>query len=379
MFTVKTMMRRRLHWSFGNRTILLVLLEILLFLDIVRWWSGLGRHSESEQEDDAVVTSYVGDDCSIRRTDSMKQKSGRYCNAQCIPWNQTLSLNEDPIPEPSVERFEGICQGLDAKNCVKPFKTIESDFQYYWTLKPKKTLMCTIPKTSSQLMTAIMCLLNDELGFFYSGKEMFGNYYGPACSKHRVKSVEHAVQIHGPEVNEWTKLTVVREPIDRFLSGFVFACVRGVDFATNCTRYCHGCGANLTCFVEKEYEEMMRLSSGEQTTVDFLSHHQYPQTWRCGMDKYLKDYTVLKYSSKPAIFMPRVLEFLHSKNVSEQAMDYIKNVAMKERTHHATSNTNARKFFEHRLKSSPYLMEKVVRMFYHDFKTFGYPLPPGFE
>ncbi|CAD5223055.1 unnamed protein product [Bursaphelenchus okinawaensis] len=284
MFTMKTLMRRRSTSIFNNKTILLAILELLLVVDFLRRWTS--RSDDGDTDYDPYQTTFVGDDCSIRRTDSVRQRSGRYCNAQCIPWNETLAMNEDVLPEE--RHFEGICQGLDAKNCVQPFKTIESDFQYYWTLKPQKIMMCTIPKTSSQLMTAIMCLLNDPLGFFYEGHQMFGDYYGPACSKHRVKDLNHAVRLHGPEVANWTKITVVREPVDRFLSGFVFACVRGVDFETNCTRYCHGCGANLTCFVEKEYEEMMRLSNGQQTTVDFLSHHQYPQTWRCGMDKYLK-------------------------------------------------------------------------------------------
>jgi hypothetical protein len=44
-------------------------------------------------------------------------------------------------------------------------------------------------------------------------------------------------------------------------------------------------------------------------------------------------------------------------------------------TLHSTSGTKVRKFFTNRLWSSPYLMEFVVRMFWHDFYLFGFPVP----
>jgi hypothetical protein len=45
------------------------------------------------------------------------------------------------------------------------------------------------------------------------------------------------------------------------------------------------------------------------------------------------------------------------------------------RTVQSTISTSAREFFENRLRSSPYLIEFIIRMFYHDYVLFGYKLP----
>lgn len=44
-------------------------------------------------------------------------------------------------------------------------------------------------------------------------------------------------------------------------------------------------------------------------------------------------------------------------------------------TSHATANSQARRFYERRLRASPFLLEFVVRMYYWDYKLFNYPLP----
>jgi hypothetical protein len=46
-----------------------------------------------------------------------------------------------------------------------------------------------------------------------------------------------------------------------------------------------------------------------------------------------------------------------------------------DRSIHSTIGTKAREFFEERLRSSPFLMEYVVRMFYHDFELYGFEQP----
>ncbi|CAD5213669.1 unnamed protein product [Bursaphelenchus okinawaensis] len=266
--------------------------------------------------------------CSIKKIDKLKQKKGLFCDDQCTSWSSTLSLNSHALPS-QPEKLNSVCQGEDAVNCVQPFKTILSDLQYFWKLNPAKTLLCTIPKTSSQLLNAVMCLLNNETDFFYNAKSFFGQYYTLACSDNRIHDIDAPINTNEDDVRTWDKLTVVRDPVDRFLSGFLFACVRGVDYETSCTRYCHGCGANLTCFVDRQYEEMMRLSRGEHDKVDFLIHHQYPQTWRCGMNRFKNDYTIIKYNSNPKVFVPQILDYLKSKNVSLLPLQYIERMALK--------------------------------------------------
>ncbi|CAD5213663.1 unnamed protein product [Bursaphelenchus okinawaensis] len=287
-----------------------------------------------------------------------------------------LAMNSDPLPNVS-STYERICEDEDVENCVKPFLPVNNSRQFK-DMKTHNIMMCTIPKTGSTLLYAINCLLNDELGFFYNKKKIFGDFNANDCFNNARWTMEDAAEVHGPEVYDWTKLTVVRDPIDRFLSAFVFACIKGYETPNECKYECNGCGSNFTCFVEREYDMLMRFNRGRYG-ASFLLQHTWPQNWWCDMSKYRHNTTIIKHDTDPNIFIPRLINFFESKNISAQALNYIKDITMNQRTHHATVSTRARQFFEDRLRSSPYLMDKVVRMFYHDFKVFGFSLPPGYQ
>lgn len=66
---------------------------------------------------------------------------------------------------------------------------------------------------------------------------------------------------------------------------------------------------------------------------------------------------------------------LSSINVSQSSINYILDQMRRDKTVHVTFDTQARKYYEHVVKSSPYLMEFIVRMFYWDYKLFGYEIP----
>ncbi|EPB69653.1 hypothetical protein ANCCEY_11260 [Ancylostoma ceylanicum] len=61
--------------------------------------------------------------------------------------------------------------------------------------------------------------------------------------------------------------------------------------------------------------------------------------------------------------------------VPESSIAYISESLQSGRTAHSTVMSSSRKFLEQRLRSSPYLMEMIVRLFYHDYTLLGYPLP----
>lgn len=90
----------------------------------------------------------------------------------------------------------------------------------------------------------------------------------------------------------------------------------------------------------------------------------------------MSDRTLLRYESDSTKIIPHVIKFLETRNVSSQARAYIEKTALAERTFHSTVNSEHRSFFEQRLRSSPYLMEKLYRMYYYDFKYFNYTIPP---
>jgi hypothetical protein len=142
--------------------------------------------------------------------------------------------------------------------------------------------------------------------------------------------------------------------------------------------------------MERRYESLVRLSYGNIEMMNFLDSHFYPQNWqvdlqqnfliksncrRCDFNTIMKNYHLIRYDSESAIIIPRVIEFLQKRDVSSYALNYIKKSTLKERTHHSTFNWKYRKFFEQRLRSSPYLMNLLVKMYYHDFQIFNYTIP----
>lgn len=66
------------------------------------------------------------------------------------------------------------------------------------------------------------------------------------------------------------------DPIERFLSGYIHFCYNG--HIADCSRYCNECGANLTCFLEKELENMFEVVKTGNIT-DLKTGHLVPQSW----------------------------------------------------------------------------------------------------
>ncbi|CAJ0943860.1 unnamed protein product, partial [Mesorhabditis belari] len=111
-------------------------------------------------------------------------------------------------------------------------------------------------------------------------------------------------------------------------------------------------------------------------SVGFEDRHFYPQTWRCQMREHASEYKFIKYSSDPSeSVIPALVEVLEQQKVPKSYIDWIKTQLVTQRTDHSTINSEARKFLEKRLHSSPYLLELLVRLFYQDYKILGYELP----
>ncbi|VDO80696.1 unnamed protein product [Heligmosomoides polygyrus] len=202
----------------------------------------------------------------------------------------------------------------DLLNDLRRVKKNNSD------VSPKHRLMsCLVQKTMSTVMSAIFCFLVRE-NELCEGRNEF----------HTVQNAQRALGL--PDLDQWRFTVVTREPVDRFLSGFIDRCLRVGDD-------CFGCYGNMTCFLEEEYER-----AGAYALAD---KHGLRKHWP-GM------------------------EDMH---VSESSLRYISESLRSGRTAHSTVVSEARTYLEQRVRSSPYLMEMIVRLFYYDYKLFKYELP----
>ncbi|KAI6171423.1 hypothetical protein M3Y97_01042700 [Aphelenchoides bicaudatus] len=96
----------------------------------------------------------------------------------------------------------------------------------------------------------------------------------------------------------------------------------------------------------------------------------------CDLNKHFDKYKFLYYNSNSEIFFDQQLgSFLKSRNVSDSTLNYIRNRMTTTRTAHSTSGFEAKSYLENKIRNTPYLLEMMVRMFYHDYVAFNIPFP----
>ncbi|PAV64921.1 hypothetical protein WR25_10556 [Diploscapter pachys] len=284
-------------------------------------------------------------------------------------------------------------EGLTARNrprCIPPRSKF---FPTFYVVAPVyKLFACTIHKSMTMLLTAIMCYLSDSDMFIQADKKLATEVqYTRFCEGrnefNRLTIAKENMSMNGWASYDWSMFAITRDPVDRFLSGFLDLCVR-----TNSD--CHGCGANLTCFLENTYRRAMALTLEDNSTLreqvitpkenwtyhqfqlDPLDLHIFPQHWRCEFDKNFASYKKVRYSSDPMkTLWPDMQSIFEKAGVPKAKLDYIKSEITSTRTVHSTVQYKARKYIEKRLRSSPYLMELLVRLFYYDYKFFNWQLP----
>ncbi|EYC45062.1 hypothetical protein Y032_0440g1508 [Ancylostoma ceylanicum] len=151
-----------------------------------------------------------------------------------------------------------------------------------------KLSTCVVQKSMSTVMTAIFCYLFDEDGFQQAGRELLKETKRTRFCENRnearsMRSLRWHFGIR--KEDDWIHTMVTRDPVDRFLFGFVDKCIKCVFPVTVYQRmplpgeYCNGCKANMTCFIIKEYERMVSEVKKDRFTRTFEDRHFFPQNW----------------------------------------------------------------------------------------------------
>ncbi|KAI1710968.1 sulfotransferase family domain-containing protein [Ditylenchus destructor] len=301
------------------------------------------------------------------------------------------ALNSDPLPNfsyfgtSSDSDISSMCRGTDAKRCGKKFLRLETRLR----VSPKhKLIACIIQKNMSTMLQALMCYLYNTTAFKEEGREFHSecsnvrlcqgkNEHGSISNLRDAMDELLGIESTRGKMKDWSFLAITRHPIDRFLSGFLDKCIR----KPYSTKHCNQCQANMTCFIMTEYDRLLKAQRSGRTskTRSFEDRHFFPQSWRCSFSTHLKNYTLIKYpahSSEAPAFLNKLEKFLRHKkrNVSREDVNFIRQQIEAGQTVHTTRESEARQFFEQRLRGSPFLMEFIMRMFYWDFKLFGYDL-----
>ncbi|KHJ82754.1 hypothetical protein OESDEN_17551 [Oesophagostomum dentatum] len=94
-----------------------------------------------------------------------------------------------------------------------------------------RMMTCLIQKSMSTVMSAIFCFLIREKEFVDAGRSILREYSDiRMCEgKNEFKSMNamlRGLHMRVHDLNRWRFTVVTREPVDRFLSGFIDRCIR---------------------------------------------------------------------------------------------------------------------------------------------------------
>ncbi|CAJ0941411.1 unnamed protein product, partial [Mesorhabditis belari] len=93
---------------------------------------------------------------------------------------------------------------------------------------------------------------------------------------------------------DWNFLAVVREPISRFISGYINKCIIERQSRTKYAKNCYSCAGNMTCFVGKLYKNAkMFVQAKGKKYLSYEGKHFFPQTWYCAFNQF--PYSIVHY------------------------------------------------------------------------------------
>ncbi|KAH7719229.1 Protein Y48G1BL.7 [Aphelenchoides avenae] len=180
----------------------------------------------------------------------------------------------------------------------------------------------------------------------------------------------------------WNYIAVIRDPVDRFLSGFVDKCIRErVRYKKAYGSVCYRCGTNMGCFLDVQYKRAQKIARGKLRPKKWRMEdlHFLPQSWYCDFSTNLRRYTLLRYPGHDAgqmeQFTDHLLKLLKERGVPDDTLDTIRTSLLEENTSHATFEMKERRAMKERLTSSPRLMQKLLRLYQSDYEMFGFELP----
>ncbi|KAI6219341.1 hypothetical protein M3Y99_01662500 [Aphelenchoides fujianensis] len=205
--------------------------------------------------------------------------------------------NSDLLPRSSAfgtRRSADICRGKNERRCFPKFLQMETRIRVskrapedrarvpcFQTAPNLRLGACVIQKGLSTVVSSLLCFLRNETAFRAAGRSFDSEYAADQFCPKAEEAGSVAEAKRSNEGGEWTFFVVVRDPIDRFLSGYVDKCIR------NPTRYrfCNGCGANFTCFVLSEFRRFERQIRAGRLERTFEDRHFAPQNWHCDLDR----------------------------------------------------------------------------------------------
>ncbi|CAJ0580937.1 unnamed protein product, partial [Mesorhabditis spiculigera] len=161
---------------------------------------------------------------------------------------------------------------------------------------------------------------------------------------------------------DWTLLAVVQEPLARFLLNWWNKCVKPAELGA---KSCFGCKDDMDCLLATILEKADHLLYNEDPEDELLNYF-LPQNWQCDFARF--PYNILQYSEMAGV-LPYVDNAIQS---AVMRMTGTKRTALLMQD--PLQQTGFDDFYL-KLKglfANKKLMEKLAKIYYHDFMMFDY-------
>ncbi|EYC26384.1 hypothetical protein Y032_0010g1125 [Ancylostoma ceylanicum] len=177
---------------------------------------------------------------------------------------------------------------FEKSRLIPPFFRYKETFQ----VAPKYHLSsCIIEKVMSTITDAIFCYITNTSEFTANNRTISTEVYAQrfCVDRNVVLGFDSLQNVLG---DSRVQYSIVRDPIDRFLSGFVDKCIN--EYGKEKTR-CFGCNGDMRCFISRLYNLMITRQRENSTKYQYELAHFSPQTWYCNFKDHFDDYVIIRY------------------------------------------------------------------------------------
>ncbi|KAL6733997.1 hypothetical protein Aduo_004586 [Ancylostoma duodenale] len=281
-----------------------------------------------------------------------------------------------PELKPHYEELKKMTQQNPVANIsgiVPPFHRLEEII----LVTPQYNLAtCQIEKIMSTVRDGIFCYLTNTTEFLENNRTISTEYWTTRFCDNRFvyHDLDKAMQAYGYNL---TLFSVIRHPIDRFLSGYVDKCINEQEYYKGEKR-CFGCKQDMRCFVEKLHSNLFEYYTNKTSNASvtyYYVRHFAPQTWYCNFKEHKNDYIFVDHHSGAKGIEMIAKEFdkiFEQVQVPADMRALIQSELLKGTTKHSTAHSETRKKIQEQLLSDDYLMRYLMLLYYHDFVEFGF-------
>ncbi|XGW28000.1 hypothetical protein V3C99_008084, partial [Haemonchus contortus] len=266
----------------------------------------------------------------------------------------------------SLRIHQKLCE--NEKNCeiIPPFRTY---YPAYSIAGPgHRVSSCMIPKNMSTVLSAIFCALfthslrNSSRPVTKMGREIC-NQRNELHNYKQIKNIAHG--------QPWVNFVMVREPAERFLSGFMYMCSPG----NGENSVCEGCAGDIKCALRRTLESSRRFAAGDLTASSYLLWHLGPQNWHCDFQRNLEHFKLIHYSPENKEKLNSDLsKVLEEGKVDRSDVELIASQVSSGTSIHATRQKAETKMFEKHMEDIE-VKRLLVKIFYWDYVLFNFTLP----